>query len=153
MDFLRFLPEKTDENRVRWWTAVLVAGPGWVVPGMLKMLAGAFLAFLALQHEVPADKAIEPTQMYLAGFSEVFSSPFWSPQWALGVTVLFVIISQVKINVTDAYAGSLAWSIASISSSVYMRGLRKGSAQSRRRATTCAPQPRSSPMSRTRLRT
>ena len=110
VDFLRFLPEKTDENRVRWWTAVLVAGPGWVVPGMLKMLAGAFLAFLALQHEVPADKAIEPTQMYLAGFSEVFSSPFWSPQWALGVTVLFVIISQVKINVTNAYAGSLAWS-------------------------------------------
>ncbi|HEX5355377.1 MAG TPA: ATP-binding protein [Aquabacterium sp.] len=106
VDFLRFLPEKTRENRVRWWTAVLVAGPGWVVPGMLKMLAGAFLAFLALQHEVPVDKAIEPTQMYLAGFSEVFSSP----TWALGATVLFVIVSQVKINVTNAYAGSLAWS-------------------------------------------
>ncbi|MBI5925354.1 MAG: response regulator [Aquabacterium sp.] len=106
VDFLRFLPEKTRENRVRWWTAVLVAGPGWVVPGMLKMLAGAFLAFLALQHEVPVDKAIEPTQMYLAGFSEVFSSP----AWALGATVLFVIVSQVKINVTNAYAGSLAWS-------------------------------------------
>ncbi len=106
VDFLRFLPEKTRENRVRWWTAVLVAGPGWVVPGMLKMLAGAFLAFLALQHEVPVDKAIEPTQMYLAGFGEVFSSP----EWVLGATVLFVIVSQVKINVTNAYAGSLAWS-------------------------------------------
>ncbi len=106
VDFLRFLPEKTKENRLRWWSAVLVAGPGWVVPGMLKMLAGAFLAFLALQHEVPVDKAIEPTQMYLAGFSEVFSSP----TWALGATVLFVIVSQVKINVTNAYAGSLAWS-------------------------------------------
>ncbi|MBH1987201.1 MAG: response regulator [Burkholderiales bacterium] len=106
VDFLRFLPEKTRENRVRWWTAVLVAGPGWVVPGMLKMLAGAFLAYLALQREVPVDKAIEPTQMYLAGFSEVFGSP----AVALGVTVLFVIVSQVKINVTNAYAGSLAWS-------------------------------------------
>ena len=106
VDFLRFLPEKTKENRVRWWTAVLVAGPGWVVPGMLKMLAGAFLAYLALQREVPVDKAIEPTQMYLAGFSEVFGSP----AVALGVTVLFVIVSQVKINVTNAYAGSLAWS-------------------------------------------
>ena len=106
VDFLRFLPEKTRENRVRWWTAVLVAGPGWIVPGMLKMLAGAFLAFLALQREVPVDKAIEPTQMYLAGFSEVFTSP----GWALGATVLFVIVSQVKINVTNAYAGSLAWS-------------------------------------------
>ena len=106
VDFLRFLPEKTRENRVRWWTAVLVAGPGWIVPGMLKMLAGAFLAFLALQSEVPIDKALEPTQMYLAGFSEVFSSP----AWAMAVTVLFVIVSQVKINVTNAYAGSLAWS-------------------------------------------
>jgi len=106
VDFLRFLPEKTKQNRVRWWTAVLVAGPGWVVPGMLKMLAGAFLAFLALQHEVSVEKAIEPTQMYLAGFGEVFKDP----SWALGATVLFVIVSQVKINVTNAYAGSLAWS-------------------------------------------
>src|SRR5690606_39642203 len=74
--------------------------------GMLKMLAGAFLAFLAIQHEVPVDKAMEPTQMYLAAFSEVFSSP----AWAMGATVIFVIVSQVKINVTNAYAGSLAWS-------------------------------------------
>ncbi len=106
VDFLRFLPEKTRANRRQWWMAVLIAGPGWVVPGMLKMLAGAFLAFLALQREVPVDKAIEPTQMYLAGFSEVFTSPIW----AFGSTVLFVIVSQVKINVTNAYAGSLAWS-------------------------------------------
>jgi len=106
VDFLRFLPEKTKENRVRWWTAVLVAGPGWIVPGMLKMLAGAFLAYLAMQRGVAVDHAIEPTQMYLAGFSEVFDAP----AWALGVTVLFVVVSQVKINVTNAYAGSLAWS-------------------------------------------
>ncbi|WP_245503599.1 hybrid sensor histidine kinase/response regulator [Aquabacterium lacunae] len=106
VDFLRFLPEKTRENRVKWWTAVLVAGPGWIIPGMLKMMAGAFLAFLALQHEVPVDKAIEPTQMYLAGFEEVFPSS----GWALAATVVFVIVSQVKINVTNAYAGSLAWS-------------------------------------------
>jgi signal transduction histidine kinase/CheY-like chemotaxis protein/purine-cytosine permease-like protein len=106
VDFLRFLPEKTRENRVKWWTAVLVAGPGWIIPGMLKMMAGAFLAFLALQHEVPVDKAIEPTQMYLAGFEEVFPSS----SWALAATVVFVIVSQVKINVTNAYAGSLAWS-------------------------------------------
>lgn len=106
VDFLRFLPRKTRANRWRWWGAVLVAGPGWIVPGMLKMLAGAFLAFLALQHEVPVDKAIEPTQMYLAGFSQVFGANAWA-MWA---TVLFVILSQIKINVTNAYAGSLAWS-------------------------------------------
>jgi signal transduction histidine kinase/CheY-like chemotaxis protein/purine-cytosine permease-like protein len=106
VDFLRFLPEKTKANRVRWWTAVLVAGPGWIIPGMLKMLAGAFLAYLALQREVSVEHALEPTQMYLAAFSEVFDAP----DWALGATVLFVVLSQVKINVTNAYAGSLAWS-------------------------------------------
>jgi signal transduction histidine kinase/FixJ family two-component response regulator len=106
VDYLRFLPEKTAANRRRWWTAVLVAGPGWIAPGMLKMLGGAFLAFLALQHEIPVDKAVEPTQMYLAGFGYVFSSP----AWILGTTTLFVLVSQIKINLTNAYAGSLAWS-------------------------------------------
>ncbi|MEW6310048.1 MAG: ATP-binding protein [Pseudomonadota bacterium] len=106
VDYLRFLPEKTRQNRTRWWAAMLLAGPGWIIPGALKMLAGAFLAFLALQHEIPVDKATEPTQMYLVAFSYVFASP----EWALGAMVLFVIVSQVKINVTNAYAGSLAWS-------------------------------------------
>ncbi|MEC5216609.1 signal transduction histidine kinase/DNA-binding NarL/FixJ family response regulator [Actimicrobium sp. GrIS 1.19] len=106
VDFLRFLPEKTPANRRRWWSAVLIAGPGWILLGMCKMLGGAFLAFLALQHELPAAKAIEPTQMYLAGFSYVFSNP----AWAVAATVLFVVVSQLKINLTNAYAGSLAWS-------------------------------------------
>ncbi len=106
VDFLRFLPEKTRENRVRWWSALISAGPGWIVLGAAKLLGGAFLAFLALQHEVSLDKASEPTQMYLIGFQYVFARP----EWALAATTLFVILSQVKINVTNAYAGSLAWS-------------------------------------------
>ena len=106
VDYLRFLPEKTKKNRVRWWTAVLVAGPGWIVPGMVKMLGGAFLAFLALQQQLPPDKAVEPTHMYLAGYAYLFDDA----RWVLAATVLFVIVSQVKINLTNAYAGSLAWS-------------------------------------------
>jgi len=106
VDYLRFLPEKTPANRWRWWAAVLVAGPGWIVPGMAKMLGGAFLAFLVLQWQEPVDKAVDPTQMYLAGFAYVFDDP----RWVLGATVLFVLVSQVKINLTNAYAGSLAWS-------------------------------------------
>jgi len=106
VDYLRFLPEKTAANRRRWWTAVLVAGPGWIVPGMLKMMGGAFLAFLALQHEIHPDHAIEPTQMYLTGFAYALHDP----AWVLGITVLFVVVSQMKINLTNAYAGSLAWS-------------------------------------------
>ena len=106
VDFLRFMPEKTSTNRVRWWSALILAGPGWVCVGVIKMLGGALLTFLAIQHEIPLDKAIEPTQMYLVGFSYVFSDP----AWVLGAVTLFVVVSQIKINVTNAYAGSLAWS-------------------------------------------
>ena len=106
VDYLRFLPEKTAANRGRWWAAVLIAGPGWIVPGMLKMLGGAFLAFLALQHEIPAEHAVEPTRMYLAGFAYVLKDP----AMVMAVTTLFVVVSQMKINLTNAYAGSLAWS-------------------------------------------
>ena len=106
VDFLRFMPEATRHNRVRWWTAVIIAGPGWIVLGALKMLAGAFLAFLALQHAVDPEKVFEPTQLYLVGFGYVVGSG----SLAVALTGLFVLVSQVKINVTNAYAGSLAWS-------------------------------------------
>jgi len=105
VDFLRFLPPR-DERRVSWWVACLSAGPGWILPGTLKLLAGSFLAFLAVQHVVPTEKAAEPTQMYLVAFEYMFSSP----GVALAFTGAFVIVSQLKINVTNAYAGSIAWS-------------------------------------------
>jgi signal transduction histidine kinase/CheY-like chemotaxis protein len=106
VDFLRFLPARERKGRWSWWAAYLSAGPGWIVPGVLKMLAGSFLAFLAIKHLVPIEKAAEPTQMYLVAFEHVFASP----QFALAFTGAFVIISQLKINVTNAYAGSIAWS-------------------------------------------
>jgi signal transduction histidine kinase/CheY-like chemotaxis protein len=106
VDFLRFLPERTPANRVRWWGAVLTAGPGWIVMGMLKMAGGAFLAFAALQFEVDVQRAAEPTQMFLAGFTQAIGHP----GLAVIITVVFVVVSQIKINLTNAYAGSLAWS-------------------------------------------
>ena len=42
--------------------------------------------------------------------SSPFSTCFSSPNVALAFTGAFVIISQIKINVTNAYAGSIAWS-------------------------------------------
>ena len=106
VDFLRFLPAREGRRRAGWWFAYLAAGPGWIVPGMLKLLAGSFLAFLAVEHFVPLAAATEPTRMYLVAFGYVFSSP----QMALAFTGAFVVISQLKINVTNAYAGSIAWS-------------------------------------------
>ena len=105
-DYLRFMPVQTDANRKRWWAAVLVGGPGWVVLGVLKMLGGAFLAYLAIQHSVPTDRAVDPNQMYLAAYEYVFPTL----GWAVAATAVFVVVSQLKINVTNAYAGSLAWS-------------------------------------------
>jgi len=106
VDFLRFLPRSERKQRARWWTALIVTGPGWIIPGAAKMLVGSFLAFLAIRYMIPPEHAIEPTQMYLVAFRYVFSSP----DIALAFTGAFVIISQLKINVTNAYAGSIAWS-------------------------------------------
>ena len=73
---------------------------------MLKMVGGALLAFAAMQFEVPTERAAEPTQMFLAGFTEAVGHP----GLAVFMTVVFVVLSQIKINLTNAYAGSLAWS-------------------------------------------
>ncbi|GLZ17088.1 response regulator [Burkholderia plantarii] len=109
VDYLRFLPPLTARNRRRWWIALLAAGPGWIVPGALKMLGGAFLAFVAIQHEIDPAHAAQPTQMYLVAYHLLFD-PLGLAAWALPVMTLFVLVSQLKINVTNAYAGSLAWS-------------------------------------------
>ena len=105
-DYLRFMPARTAQTRRRWWLGVLAGGPGWVVLGVVKRLGGALLAYLAIQHAVPVERAVDPNQMYLAAYEYVF--PHYG--WAVAATALFVVISQLKINVTNAYAGSLAWS-------------------------------------------
>ncbi|HET8869170.1 MAG TPA: histidine kinase dimerization/phospho-acceptor domain-containing protein, partial [Aquabacterium sp.] len=105
-DYLRFMPEESVRHRHRWWAAVFIGGPGWVILGVLKMLGGALLAYLAIRHSLPVERAVDPNQMYLGAWE------IWlhDPSWAVAATALFVVISQLKINVTNAYAGSLAWS-------------------------------------------
>jgi signal transduction histidine kinase/CheY-like chemotaxis protein/purine-cytosine permease-like protein len=105
-DYLRFMPAISQTTPRRWWLGVLVGGPGWVLLGVVKMLGGALLAYLAISHMVPLDRAVDPNQMYLAAYEYVF--PRYG--WAVAATALFVVVSQLKINVTNAYAGSLAWS-------------------------------------------
>ena len=106
VDYLRFMPEPRTGQRWRWWAGVALGGPGWVVPGVLKMLAGCLLAYLAIGFAVPVARAVDPTQMYLVAYGFVFSKV----GLAVAATALFVFVSQLKINVTNAYAGSLAWS-------------------------------------------
>ena len=106
VDFLRFLPEKNSTNRTRWWVALILAGPGWTIIGVLKILAGSFLAFLAIQQGIMKDEAGDPTIMYTVAFQYLTDNP----QLALVIAGIFVVLSQLKINVTNAYAGSIAWS-------------------------------------------
>ncbi len=106
VDYLRFLPDKTETNKLAWWTAVIAAGPGWIVIGGLKILAGSLLAVLALSAGVAQSNAVEPIHMYITAYQYVSTDP----SIVLAAATVFVLISQIKINVTNAYAGSLAWS-------------------------------------------
>ncbi len=105
VDFLRFLPP---EGMQKWRhkLAVFLAGPGWVVVGVPKLLAGSFLAVLTLSTAVPANQAADPAHMYLAAFGYMIPNE----TAALLLMAAFVVVSQLKINVMNAYAGSLAWS-------------------------------------------
>ncbi|MGD9832648.1 MAG: ATP-binding protein [Piscinibacter sp.] len=105
-DYLRFMPEPQPGRRLAWWAGVVIGGPGWVVLGVLKMLAGCLLAYLAIGYAVPVARAVDPNQMYLVAWGAVTSNY----GLAVAATAVFVIVSQLKINVTNAYAGSLAWS-------------------------------------------
>ena len=105
-DYLRFLPDRSPANRRAWWTALLTAGPGWIVIGALKVCAGSLLAVLALRMGSTAEQAIEPIHMFVHAYDHMVGSL----ALALALATVFVTISQIKINVTNAYSGSLAWS-------------------------------------------
>ena len=105
IDYLRFMPPKTPENTRRWWTAVLLAGPGWVVFGAAKQVIGLFLAVWVIATVADgAAVANQPVHQFLEIYRDLM------PGWlAMTLAVVLVVISQVKINVTNAYSGSLAW--------------------------------------------
>ncbi|MEU2904124.1 allantoin permease [Streptomyces globisporus] len=103
IDYLRFMPPKTEANRRSWWTAMVMAGPGWVVLGAIKQAIGVFLAVYILSEVGPA-AATEPIQQFRGAFDAMM------PSWlVVPLAVVLVVISQIKINVTNAYSGSLAW--------------------------------------------
>jgi signal transduction histidine kinase/CheY-like chemotaxis protein len=106
VDYLRFLPGPERRRPFSWWIALLATGPGWVLIGGFKLFAGSFLTVLALHHGIAPADASQPTWMYLAAFRRALDSP----TLALVLTGLLVIVCQLKINVTNAYAGSIAWS-------------------------------------------
>lgn len=106
IDYLRFMPAKTKENNKEWWISVISAGPGWVILGAIKQIIGAFLGFYLLI-SVPGVNATEPVQQFVSTFEFMMN-----PWIAMALAVVLVVISQIKINVSNAYSGSLAWTSA-----------------------------------------
>jgi len=106
VDYLRFMPERNKGNRWSWWLYMLVGGPGWIGIAFVKQLGGALLAAVAVLAGVAIVDAKEPIQI----FNTAFGYAIQNPATALLISTVFVCVSELKVNVTNAYAGSLAWS-------------------------------------------
>jgi signal transduction histidine kinase/CheY-like chemotaxis protein len=104
VDYLRFLPSRRVAGKPGWWAALTLAGPGWILIGGVKILIGSALAYIAIGQGLSLAKAQAPSQLY----NLVYQGLLHSPTAALVLTGLFVAVCQVKINVTNAYAGSIA---------------------------------------------
>jgi purine-cytosine permease-like protein len=104
-DYLRFMPDRTPENKKSWWASVIFGGPGMIFIFIFAFLAGLLLSGYALPR-IGAAGADQPVMM----FDEAFSRIFGHNEGALVVAVALVILSQLKINIMNAYSGSLSWS-------------------------------------------
>jgi len=104
VDYLRFLPEQEKVGKLRWWSALLATGPGWILVGGVKIALGSFLAVIALSSGMSANDAANPAMLYFMTFGGLVANP----TGAVILTTVFVALCQIKINVTNAYAGSIA---------------------------------------------
>src|SRR6201991_2871262 len=76
IDYLRFMPPKTPENSRRWWTAVVLAGPGWVFFGAIKQIVGLFLAvYIIANVAAGATVANQPVHQFLEIYRDIM--PGW----------------------------------------------------------------------------
>jgi purine-cytosine permease-like protein len=107
IDVIRAMPPRTRRNRRSWWASLLFAGPGWVLFSGIKQVVGVFLAVYLITRVDPSlgQQAAEPVRQFIALYESIM------PEWlAIALALVLVVIAQVKINVTNAYSGSLAWS-------------------------------------------
>ena len=107
IDYIRVMPPRTVANSKSWWAAFVFSGPGWVIFSGTKQVVGLFLAVYLVTKVDPSltDRAVEPVKQFLGMYRSLL------PDWvALALALILIVIAQVKINVTNAYSGSLAWS-------------------------------------------
>ena len=107
IDVIRAMPPRTRANRRSWWASLLFAGPGWVLFSGIKQVIGVFLAVYLITRVDPGlgEHAAEPVRQFIALYESIM------PEWlAVALALVLVVVAQIKINVTNAYSGSLAWS-------------------------------------------
>ncbi|KXW56929.1 response regulator [Ferrovum sp. PN-J185] len=105
-DYLRFMPPQVRNNKGRWLIGVIVGGSGWVILSMFKIFGGAILAYIAYRFGTDLEHTLNPNTLYFIVYRQIFNNH----TIVLILATTLILISQLKINVTNAYAGSLAWS-------------------------------------------
>lgn len=102
-DYVRFMPDQDTGNdrSYRVWT--FMAGPGWAIIFLASYTLGTYVSSYTAPH-IGANSN-EPFQNFLYAYDLLV------PHW-LGLTLAFllVVVAQAKINVVNAYSGSLSWS-------------------------------------------
>lgn len=104
-DYLRFLPDQTKKNRRGWMWALVLGGPGWILISTPQNILGQFFTSFVVGKGL-ASQADVPVVM----FTQAFHSVIPNVGTALTIATVLVVLSQLKINVTNAYSGSLSWS-------------------------------------------
>lgn len=102
-DYVRFMPDAGEKPSASWRFWTFMSGPGWALIFLATYTAGSYIASFAAAHIGAASN--EPFQTFL------YTYGLFVPHWlALTFTFLLVVVAQTKINVTNAYSGSLSWS-------------------------------------------
>ncbi len=104
VDYLRFLPERKTRQQPRLVARAAADGSrGGCCWAASSSSPDPFSPGLALRHGLSLEEATQPTSMYSLAFRQTLGSP------SLGLILagVFVIVCQLKINVTNAYAAPL----------------------------------------------
>lgn len=102
-DYVRFMPDGTPATKsaLKFWT--FMSGPGWALVFLVTFTLGSYLASYAAPHIGATSN--EPFQTFVYAYDQ------FMPHWlGLACSFFLVVVAQAKINVTNAYSGSLSWS-------------------------------------------
>ena len=108
IDVIRAMPPRTRANRRSWWASLAVRRAR---AGCSSAASSRSSASSSPSTSSPASiptlgqQAAEPVRQFIGLYESIM------PEWlAIGLALVLVVVAQVKINVTNAYSGSLAWS-------------------------------------------